>query len=281
MKVIELSVQERGKFLQVLDYVQETAEQNQWAVGAAEMAAGVALITAGLSLGDVGIGPQIVGLDGPFNWESLAGAGAGATAGAIAGKIIGGIGLAAGGTAIGIPASILALGGAAVLGAFGYAVGDAVHNFLTPPIDLASFAAGASLSAIGLALIFDGAKRLMGDAAFRSATCNFADECICLFRTTRRVVIDATEYAGRTIVENKEAVGGTSGAVAGAAAGAAVGTSVAASSVTVLGSQALGSAALSMGLVSAPVLPVVAVGAAGAAAGYGLWKAGSWLFSAK
>ena len=39
--------------------------------------------------------------------------------------------------------------------------------------------------------------------------------------------------------------------------GAALGTSIAASSVTVLGSSTLGSAALSLGLVSAPIAPVV------------------------
>jgi hypothetical protein len=51
----------------------------------------------------------------------------------------------------------------------------------------------------------------------------------------------------------------------GVGAGAFIGPAVAASTVTVMGSSALGGAALTLGLVSAPVWPVVAVGAAGAA----------------
>lgn len=47
---------------------------------------------------------------------------------------------------------------------------------------------------------------------------------------------------------------------AGIALGATVGTSVAASTVTVLGSQTLGAAALGLGLVSAPLWPVLAIG---------------------
>lgn len=55
-------------------------------------------------------------------------------------------------------------------------------------------------------------------------------------------------------------------------AGTSLGGSVAAGSVTVLGSHALGGVALSLGLVSAPLWPVIAGGAAGLAVGYGAWK---------
>lgn len=53
------------------------------------------------------------------------------------------------------------------------------------------------------------------------------------------------------------------------ATGAVIGGHIAAGSVTALGSHALGGLALSLGLVSAPVWPVIAGGAAGLAG----WKA--------
>lgn len=69
-----------------------------------------------------------------------------------------------------------------------------------------------------------------------------------------------------------DAVGSITTPALAAAGAATMGASVAASSVTVLGSHALGGLALSLGLVSAPVWPVVVAGGAGAALGYVGWK---------
>lgn len=64
-----------------------------------------------------------------------------------------------------------------------------------------------------------------------------------------------------------------SGAAILSAAGlGTAGALIAPSLVTVMGSSTLGSAALAMGLVSAPVWPIVAGVGVGLAAGYGLWK---------
>lgn len=57
-----------------------------------------------------------------------------------------------------------------------------------------------------------------------------------------------------------------------ATARAVIGGHIAAGSVTVLGSHGLGAAALSLGLISAPVWPVIAGGAAGLAVGLAGWK---------
>ena len=58
----------------------------------------------------------------------------------------------------------------------------------------------------------------------------------------------------------------------GGAIGAMVGSNIAASSVTVLGSQTLGAAALSLGLISAPFTPVIVGGAVGLIMGISLTK---------
>ena len=54
--------------------------------------------------------------------------------------------------------------------------------------------------------------------------------------------------------------------------GTAIGSGIPIGSVTVLGSQGLGAVALSLGLVSAPVWPLIAGGAAGLALGVAVWK---------
>lgn len=290
---ITLSADDDGAFKRILDQVSDWSSRNQWAVGVAEMAAGAGLISAGIQMGFVDVGGDVLGT--AFNMESVTGALGGGGLGAAAGLLIGGIGVVGMGGGIGIPAAILAGGAAAVGSAFGYSVGDTIHNLLSPGPELTEILAGGSLLAVGIALFVDGARRLIGD--WETIVSHIQNGVIYLTESYETIIVDsgkalaefaetvgrnlgeAADFTGKTIVENKEVVGGTGGAVAGAAAGAAVGTSVAASSVTVLGSQALGSAALSMGLVSAPVLPVVAIGAAGAAVGYGLWKAGSCFFS--
>ena len=68
------------------------------------------------------------------------------------------------------------------------------------------------------------------------------------------------------------ALGNATSVTAGTIAGAVIGSSAAASSVTFLGSHALGGLAVSLGLISPPMWPVIAVGAAGAGTFHILWK---------
>jgi hypothetical protein len=65
---------------------------------------------------------------------------------------------------------------------------------------------------------------------------------------------------------------GVGALVAAGAGGVAAGSAVAAGSVTVLGSHALGSAALALGLVSAPVWPAVFGGVLTLGLGYAAWR---------
>ena len=73
--------------------------------------------------------------------------------------------------------------------------------------------------------------------------------------------------------DNIEASIGTGSVALGVGVGASAGGAAAAGSVTVIGSHALGGAAVSLGIVSAPVWPVVAGIAGGAGIGYAAYKA--------
>lgn len=77
------------------------------------------------------------------------------------------------------------------------------------------------------------------------------------------------------LLEQSVAIGDVLGVGATAAAGAggaAVGAAYAAGTVTILGSSTLGGIGLSLGLVSAPLWPVIAGGAGAAGLGYVSWK---------
>jgi len=81
--------------------------------------------------------------------------------------------------------------------------------------------------------------------------------------------------AASSLLEKRVAVSDIVGAgatVAAGAGGAAAGAAYAASTVTVLGSSTLGGIGLPLGLVSAPVWPVVAGGVGAAGLGYVGWK---------
>jgi hypothetical protein len=274
MKEIQMSEIERTKFGLALDYVGEWCAKHQWAVGVGEMAAGTALVVAGIKLGHIHPGTWLGTKVGGFNGGALAGGAAGGTAGAIAGGVLGGIGVATGGGAIGIPAWLLASGGAAAFGASGYAIGDAVHKFLNPGIDIGQVFAGGSLLIIGVALIIDGARRFINDEAVRRLFSNVKDGVVYLAGLTADVVADSWEAIKRCVIPGSpvDGMGAAVSSVAVGGTGAAIGGSLGVGTVTVLGSHALGGIALSLGLVSAPLWPVIACGAGGAALGYGAWK---------
>src|SRR5580658_7659222 len=72
-----------------------------------------------------------------------------------------------GGGALGIPAALLGVAGAAV-GAFaGYSVGDVIHNLLAHVPSFLSFISVGSLLVVGTALIIDGCRRILGSETFQ------------------------------------------------------------------------------------------------------------------
>lgn len=255
--------------LSFLERCKAWASTHQAEVGVAEMAMGAALLAWGVSSGHVLMGDHVVA-------SKLAGVGAkiGAAGGAafgatmaatlLQGLFVGGVALVQG--VVAVPAAVLIGGSALVLSAFGYTAGDVLGGFMGP--NMAEMLGTASVLAVGLALFVDGARRFVKDKRVLATTARFADGVVHLVQRMGVIVARTQgelQHVAKEVLENPVTAGATG--VGGAAAGAAIGASLAAGSVTVLGSHTLGAAALSLGLVSAPVWPVVAGAAAGLSVG--------------
>ena len=192
MKAIALSGEQKAGFQKVLKSVEVFCKRNPCVVGGAEIVTGAGLIALAVKLGAVDMGAHLVGLDaGQFNVESLFGASAGGMTGSAA-SILGSVGVAACGGAIGIPAALLGVAGAAV-GAFtGYGVGDVVHNLLAHAPSYLSIIGVGSLFVVGLALIIDGCRRILGSETFQKAWSSFKNGTIYLADVTTKVVCKTT-----------------------------------------------------------------------------------------
>lgn len=240
------------------------AEHPALTCGAAQMALGASLLAWGVHSGAIEIGTQIVGTaDDVVNTASLGGAASSAAVGLVAAKLVGGIGIVGMGGAVGVPAGILALGAAAVMAPLGYTVGDVTYGYLHA-FNPAQFKLGASALVVGLGLLLNGARMLASDPLVRQGCAKLTETAIHLYRTAATVVASS--------LNDLEPWARGAGAIGAAAltglGGAALGGAYAASTVTVLGSSTLGGVALSLGLVSAPVWPII-VGSLAAAAGGG------------
>lgn len=282
MREIEMSESDKRSFEKALEYCREWCGKNQWAVGAGEMALGAGLIAWGLQSAHIAMGADIVA--SKLSSLDEIGASSGAGLGAIGASFLGSIGVAGLGSAIAVPAIALIGGGAVVFGLFGYAVGDAAQEFLTPSHGFGDFFFGASIVAVGVALMIDGAKRFITDQKVLALLSKLKDGVIQLATLTSGIVARTWDELQAFITElaehpeaNDIALSLTSGTTA--ATGAVIGGSIAAGSITVLGSHGLGAVALSLGLVSAPVWPVIAGGAAGLAVGVAAWKGVKSIYS--
>lgn len=277
---LHLSDDEYSYFSEAYEYTKKWCADNQWAIGIGEMAVGAGLVAWGVQTGVIEMGAELVATElGGSNFESIAGAAAGSGIGAIGGSIIKSIGIAAMGGAIGIPVALVAGGAASVLGMAGYTVGDISHN-ITNAIDINTLAANGSVLLVGVALIIDGARRCFSDPKVLSALSEVKEQAVILQELTVKIVAETLEQIRGYVEEltklpedGIEASVGTGSAAFGAWFGAAAGGALATGSVTVLGSQALGGAAITLGLISAPVWPVVAGVAGGAGMGYAAYKA--------
>ncbi|TQK04935.1 hypothetical protein FBX97_3897 [Herbaspirillum sp. SJZ107] len=240
-----------------------------------EMALGAAVLSWGVMSGQVVLGHDLEAsrLADIGGMVGIGGGAAGATALAatlLKGVFVGGVGLVAGVTCI--PAIALIGGGATILGSFGYVIGDMIGRVLHPPKGFAELLSGGAIVAVGVALMIDGARRIVRDERVLATASKFGDGVIKLAPQASEVVIATWDDLQRLLQEFAESPSayGTGGATA--IGGAAIGSAIAASSVTVFGSSTLGATALSLGLVSAPVWPVVVGGAAGLALGLAAWK---------
>ena len=279
MTDIPIPENDQNTIQRAIKHATEWASKHQWEVGVAEMALGAAVLSWAVQNGVVEMGRDLIAtqLSG-INTEAAVGSGVGAGIGGTAAAFVGSVGVAAMGTAFAVPALVLIGSGAAVFGAFGYVVGDQIHGFLQPTLSDVALAGSAAL--IGVALLVDGARRVIKDKRVLNMVSKVSEHVIHLVPFSGKVVarslaeLKAIAASMAAVPESAaDAAGTVAMSATMAAAGTAAGAAAAAASVTVLGSSSLGALALSLGLVSAPLWPVIAGGAAGATLGYGLWKA--------
>lgn len=280
MSKIVLRAADRSALERAINRCKEWAIQHQAEVGVAEIALGAAIVSWGVMNGQVVLGRDLAGSQ-LADIGGLTGLGIGAAGSAVLamtllkGVFVGGVGLVAGVTCI--PAMAIVGGGATILGSFGYVLGGKVDALLKSSNGFNDLLLDGTIVAVGVALILDGARRVIQDERVLSSASKFREGVISLVPQTSEVVVATWEdlqdlVKGAARSPSAYAVSGAT-----ALAGAAIGSSIAAGSVTVLGSSGLGAAALSLGLVSAPVWPVVACGAAGLTLGLAAWKGVQYL----
>lgn len=267
-----LSTADMNAYKKAFQYSSDLAAKHQAEVGVFEAAVGAGLLYMGIQSGALSVGTDFLG----SGLKEVAGM-AGAATGAISGPLIaatflksifvGGVSGVAGVTLLpAVPVMLLAGGSGIILGSFGYTTAGMVEDLLKP--DLMDIISGASLLALGLALIIDGMRRIIKDERVLKALSSFKDGMVTLSEIQGEVIASSMEEFKNILVgltkEDAAKLGVSAGTMA---TGALVGGSLAAGSVTVLGSHALGSAAIALGVVSAPVWPIIAGGAIGLSLG--------------
>ncbi|MBQ0942240.1 hypothetical protein KAK07_02705 [Ideonella sp. 4Y16] len=272
-----LNPDDRAGLQRALDHARQWAAQHQWQLGAVEMALGASLLAWGVQSGAVEMGQQLVASvlsDG--QQQGLFGAAAGAALGTLPGLVLQTVGVAAMGTAFSVPALVLMGGGALLMGLAGYGAGRLAADYLQATPSLAEAIGPGSLVVVGVALLLDGARRIASDAQVRAAVSRFADGVLHLgsvaaqqVLSSLQTLVDHLNEAMQDLARSPLAMGSIAAATAG---GVVAGGALAAGSVTVLGSHTLGAAAVTLGLVTAPVWPVVAGGVAAATGTYAAWR---------
>lgn len=266
---------ELERLRQLKQHAVDWSNRHQWQLGVTEMALGAALLTAGWQNGAIQMGVDFVVHKLNPGWAAEITGGASGLAG-LATYFVGNVGVAALGGAFCIPALAIAGGAALVFGLAGYGAATLVQDFLHQAPSLGHFATAASLVAVGAWLLVDGARRV---PLIREGVAQAKEAGLHLARVAGAFVVDGASAFAALVKDEvtpflqKLAKDPATGAALLSAAGlGAAGALIAPSLVTVMGSSTLGSAALALGLVSAPVWPIVAGVGAGLAAGYGLWK---------
>jgi hypothetical protein len=275
-----LSYEEINNFNKVFEGIKDWCSENQLATGVGEMAVGANLIAWGVHNGVIEMGTQLVATQiGGTNLESLVASLGGSGVGAVAAAVLGSIGIDGVGGVIGVPAALVIGGASAVFAMAGYTVGDIAHNIDNPPVDYGVLSANSSsMLLIGLSLIVDGARRCISDRSILAKLSIFTEDVIYLKAITAAIVAKTVDELNGFIDELKKLPeniidAAATGGSAGTAGGAIAGSAVAASSVTVLDSSSLGGVAVSLGIVSAPLWPVIAGVAGEAGFGYAAYNA--------
>jgi hypothetical protein len=243
-------------------------------------------VAFGVKSGAIQLGVDLVASAfDPGTTSGILGGIAGAASGAGIGAFLGNCGLVGGFAAAGaisLPAVTLMAGGAFLLGLAGYGGGRLAHDFLAQAPGLAELIGPASLLVVGVSLMVDGARRIARDVDLSNVAATFKSGALYLATVTAPRLLDSldslTRYLANDIgafladmAKSKAKVSVTAAATAG---GVAAGSAWAAGTVTLFGSKALGGLALSLGLIAAPVWPLVAGGGLALAGAYAVWRFG-------
>ena len=270
-------------------YLKAWRLENEVPFGVAQIAAGAALVALGVQNGAIEIGVALLPTCTPIvSSGGTMGFLGGFMGGGWAGSLLGSIGVVALGSGIGIPAVVVAGGAACILGLAGYAVGDIAHNIMFPGVDPLSLVMPGSLLLVGTYLMIKGAREVLDATGvltlLKSRVSKAKDGALTLKPIAQQIVARTKlEWAGYTAELAKaprtpsEALAMSSTVAACGAGGLAVGTAVATSSVTLLGSSTLGSIAVSAGLATPPLWPVIAGVAIAGGIGYSAFKGVSYL----
>ena len=261
-------------FTRAFSFCKQWSEKHQAELGVAEMGLGAAILSWGIINNHIMVGQDVLASKlGDIG--GLAGLGIGAVSMSViaqsylSGLFVGGIATVAG--TVCIPAAVLVGGGALVLGAFGYVAADKIGELINPHMGFNDLLQNASVIAIGCGLMIDGARRIIKDKRILNLVSNFDIKAKVIHWAENGTEIIASKWEEFQLIIDEFLkdpskyvfAGSTISSATGGIIGAGIGGSLATGSVTLLGSHGLGAAALSLGLVSAPVWPIVACGAVG------------------
>lgn len=279
-KNVVFSEHNKESLLKAKAHAEAWCAERPAAVGIAEMALGAALITFGVKSGAIEMGRDLVmSVLNPEQNLAFIGGSTGTATGAALG-LLGNIGVASGGSAIAIPAIALGGSGALLLGLGGFGLGKLASELFSPVPTLSEFIGPASLLAVGVALMVDGGRRVLSAQAVQEGLAKFEDWTLKVTGISVGSVLtsaaemtnylhgEATDFLIQHVRDPRQ-LGFTSVLLG---LGVWGGVTAAASTVTVLGSSALGGVAVALGLASPPLWPAVACGAAGLAGSYAYWR---------
>ena len=255
-ELIQIGPGEENALASLREQVRAWCREHQCEVGVAEMILGAGILCYGVKTGMIEVGKEVLGLRStPFDHAAEIGASIGAGTLGVAGAMVGSIGVATSGTAIAVPASILTLGGIVVGAALGYSAGDLVEQFFGPQIGTKEILAQASLLIVGLALLVDGARRILNDQRVRATGAWIRDRAIHLARVSGQVVLARFEDVNLGMAGAGLSL--AAGATASGLMGGAAANGLAAGSLTLAGSKTLGAIVLSSGALTVPAWPIV------------------------
>ena len=269
-----LGSNEKSALQKAFDQCKMWGETHQAEIGVVEMALGASIIAWAVSNGEILIGRDVVG-SSIEKIGGLVGMGIGAaSSSALAATILKsiyvvGIGGIQGVTAV--PALAIIGGATAIFGAFSYVGGSFAAPSIYPSFE--ELVGDASALLVGVSLLVNGACRVLGAQERLAAFTRYTSDGVIHFsKSATRVIASTAEDLNRLALEVTASSTAKLAAVTGTGGGILAGTLAASGMVTVLGSSTLGGIALSLGLVSAPIWPVIAGGAGGLALGVAAWK---------